>query len=156
MFYKMFKIGKYDAVFVQSGKTPLKDHRTDTDLCMNGSRTTLTIPIEEVETAIQELQEKETYNGFIVSDFLEAQEKRRKEAEKKNIEYWENVHKEIEKKKEKTRKIINQIETYSNNNEGYELVYNKLEDMIKEGYFLICKYGSHKGINLSDAGIFIE
>lgn len=71
----------------------------------------------------------------------------------KNIEYWENVHKENERKKEIIQDIIEEIKIYCDSKEGYQLVYNKLEDCIKDGYFVIYTYSGHKIIRIADIDI---
>ena len=49
--------------------------------------------------------------------------------------------------------IITEIESYCQNKESYHLVYNKLEDCIKDGYFVIYTYSGHKIIRLKEIGI---
>lgn len=51
------------------------------------------------------------------------------------------------------KEVIADIKAYCDVKEGYELVYNKLEDSIKDGYFVVYTYRGHKTIRLSDVGI---
>lgn len=148
-YYKSFMINGEKFTFVPSHRTPLKSHKNDVDLC----NTQLTIPYEEMEAAIKELQENGRYKDFIISEYIT--ERNRKEAEliQKNIEYWENIQKENKHKKEIMKNIITEIESYCQNKENYQLVYNKLEDCIKDGYFVVYTYSGHKIIRLKEIGI---
>lgn len=148
-YFKSFIANGKKFTFVRSGKTPLKLHKNDVDLC----NTNLTIPFDEMETAIKELQENGRYKNFIISEYIT--ERNRKEAEliQKNIEYWENIQKENKRKKEIMKNIITEIESYCQNKENYQLVYNKLEDCIKDGYFVVYTYSGHKIIRLKEIGI---
>ena len=148
-YFKSFIANSEKFTFVRSGKTPLKLHKNDVDLC----NTNLTIPFDEMETAIKELQENGSYKNFIISEYIT--ERNRKEAERiqKNIEYWGNIQKESKRKKEIMQNIITEIELYCQNKENYQLVYNKLENCIKDGYFVIYTYSGHKIIRLKEIGI---
>lgn len=148
-YFKSFIVNGEKFTFVPSGKTPLKLHKNDVDLC----NTNLTIPYEEMEAAIKELQENGRYKDFIVSNYIV--ERNRKEAERiqKNIEYWDSIRKENERKAEIMKEVIADLKAYCNKKEGYELVYNKLEDSIKDGYFVVYTYSGHKIIRLADIGI---
>lgn len=148
-YFKSFIVDGEKFTFVPSHRTPLKLHKNDVDLC----NTQLTIPYEEMETAIKELQENGRYKGFIVSDYIAERDRKETERMQKNIEYWENVHKENEQKKEIIQDIIEEIKIYCDRKEGYQLVYNKLEDCIKDGYFVIYTYSGHKIIRLADIDI---
>lgn len=148
-YFKSFIVDGEKFTFVPSHRTPLKLHKNDVDLC----NTQLTIPYEEMETAIKELQENGRYKDFIVSDYIAERDRKETERMQKNIEYWENVHKENERKKEIIQDIIEEIKIYCDSKEGYQLVYNKLDDCIKDGYFVICTYNGHKIIRLADIDI---
>ena len=71
----------------------------------------------------------------------------------KNTKYWNGIRKENERKAEIMKEVIADIKAYCNKKESYELVYNKLEDCIKDGYFVIYTYSGHKYIRLVDVGI---
>lgn len=148
-YFKSFIVDGEKFTFVTSHRTPLKLHKNDVDLC----NTQLTIPYEEMETAIKELQENGRYKDFIVSDYIAERDRKETERMQKNIEYWENVHKENERKKEIIQDIIEEIKIYCDSKEGYQLVYNKLEDCIKDGYFVIYTYSGHKIIRIADIDI---
>lgn len=147
--FRSFIVNGEKFTFVPSYRTPLKLHKNDVDLC----NTNLTIPFDEMETAIKELQENGSYKNFIISEYIT--ERNRKEAEwiQKNIEYWGNIQKESKRKKEIMQNIITEIELYCQNKENYQLVYNKLENCIKDGYFVIYTYSGHKIIRLKEIGI---
>lgn len=148
-YFKSFIVNGEKFTFVPSHRTPLKLHKNDVDLC----NTQLTIPYEEMETAIKELQENGRYKDFILSEYILERDQKESERKRKNIEYWENVHKECERKTEIMKEVIAEIKVYCNRHEGYELVYNKLENYIKDGYFVIYTYRGHKTIRLVDVGI---
>lgn len=148
-YFKSFIVDGEKFTFVSSHKTPLKLHKNDVDLC----NTNLTIPYEEMETAIKELQENGKYKDFVVSEYIIGRDKREAERIQKNIEYWENIRKECERKAKIMKEVIADIKAYCDAKEGYELVYNKLEDSIKDGYFVIYTYRGHKTIRLSDVCI---
>lgn len=148
-YFKSFIVDGEKFTFVSSHKTPLKLHKNDVDLC----NTNLTIPYEEMETAIKELQENGRYKDFIVYNYIV--ERNRKEAERiqENIQYWDGIRKENERKAEIMKEVIADVKAYCNKKEGYELVYNKLEDSIKDGYFVVYTYRGHKTIRFADTGI---
>ena len=148
-YFKSFMINGEKFTFTPSHRTPLKLHKNDVDLC----NTDLTISYEEMETAIKELQENGRYKDFVVSEYITERDKKEAERMQKNMEYWNGIRNECKRKAEIMKEVIADIKTYCNKNEGYELVYNRLEDCIKNGYFVIYTYGGHKSISLADAGI---
>ena len=151
MFMKNFIINNEKFCFVDSGKTPLKNYKNCYDLC----NTNLTIQKEELEIAIISLQTNGYYKNFIVSEYLKEREEKEKERQQKNVEYWNNVKMECEVKKNKIQQIIKQIKEYCNKNLSYILVYNKLEECIEKGYFMVFhKYqNKHIFIKLNDINI---
>lgn len=148
-YFKSFIVNGEKFTFVPSGKTPLKLHKNDVDLC----NTNLTIPYDEMETAIKELQKNGRYKDFIISEYIAERTRKETERMQKNMEYWENIQKENKRKKETMKNIITEIESYCQNKENYQLVYNKLEACIKDGYFVIYTYSGHKIIRLKEIGI---
>ena len=106
-----------------------------------------------METAINELQENGRYKDFVVSEYITERDRKEAEQMQKNIEYWDGIHKECERKDEIMKEVIAEIKVYCRKNEGCELVYNKLEDCIKDGYFVIYTYSGHKIIRLKEIGI---
>lgn len=148
-YFKSFMVNSEKFTFVPSNRTPLKLHKNDVDLC----NTSLTIPYDEMKTTIKELQENGRYKDFIVSEYISERDKKEAERMQKNIEYWENIHKECERKAEIMKDVVAEIKAYCEIKEGYYLVYNKLEDNIKEGYFVVYTYRGHKAIRLADVGI---
>ena len=147
--FRSFIVNGEKFTFVPSHRTPLKLHKNDVDLC----NTNLTIPFNEMETAIKELQENGSYKNFIISEYITERNQKETERIQKNIEYWKNIKKENKRKKEIMQNIITEIESYCQNKENYQLVYNKLEDCIKDGYFVIYTYSGHKIIRLKEIGI---
>ena len=149
-YYKSFMINGEKFTFVPSHRTPLKSHKNDVDLC----NTQLTIPYEEMEAAIKELQENGRYKDFIVSEYIAGRDRKEAEWMQKNIEYWNGIRKENEQKAEIMKEVIEDIKTYCKCKEEIVcLVYNKLEDCIKDGYFVVYTYSGHKTIRLADVGI---
>lgn len=148
-YFRSFMINGEKFTFVPSHRTPLKLHKNDVDLC----NTQLTIPYEEMEKAIKELQKNGRYKDFIVSEYITERDRKEAERIQKNIEYWDGIRKENERKAEIMKEVIADIKAYCNKKEDYELVYNKLEDCIKDGYFVIYTYSGHKSIRLADVGI---
>lgn len=147
--FRSFIVNGEKFTFVPSHRTPLKLHKNDVDLC----NTNLTIPFDEMETAIKELQKNGSYKNFIISEYITERNRKETERIQKNIEYWKNIKKENKRKKEIMQNIITEIESYCQNKENYQLVYNKLEDCIKDGYFVIYTYSGHKIIRLKEIGI---
>lgn len=146
---KSFAVNGEKFTFVPSHRTPLKLHKSDVDLC----NTNLTIPFSEMETAIKALQKIGRYKDFIISEYIAERDRKEANRKQKLIEYWENVHKENEYKEEIMQDVIAEIKTYCNSKESYQLVYNKLEDSIRDGYFVVCTYTGHKVIRLKEIGI---
>ena len=95
-YYKSFMINGEKFTFVPSHRTTLKSHKNDVDLC----NTQLTIPYEEMEAAIKELQENGRYKDFIVSEYIAERDRKEAEWMQKNIEYWNGIRKENERKAE--------------------------------------------------------
>ena len=89
-YFKSFIVNSEKFTFVPSGKTPLKLHKNDVDLC----NTNLTIPFDEMETAIKELQKNGSYKNFIISEYITERNRKETERIQKNIEYWKNIKKE--------------------------------------------------------------
>ena len=147
--FRSFIVNGEKFTFVPSHRTPLKLHKNDVDLC----NTNLTIPFDEMETAIKELQENGRYKNFIMSEYITERDSKAAGRMRKNIEYWDGIRKENERKAEIMKNVIAEIKAYCKNKESYHLVYNKLEEHIKDGYFVIYTYSGHKTIKLVDAGI---
>lgn len=148
-YFKSFIVSGEKFTFCHSHKTPLKLHKNDVDLC----NTNLTIPFEEMETAIKELQENGRYKDFVVSDYIAERDRKEAERIQKNIKYWENVHRECERKKKIMQDVIAEVKTYCDSKDGFILVYNKLEECIKDGYFLVYTYRGHKTVRLKEISI---
>lgn len=148
-YFKDFIINGEKFTFVPSHRTPLNLHKNDVDLC----NTDLTIPFSEMETAIKALQENGKYKDFIVSEYIKDRNHKEVDRMQKNTKYWNGIRKENERKAEIMKEVIADIKAYCNKKESYELVYNKLEDCIKDGYFVIYTYSGHKYIRLVDVGI---
>lgn len=148
-YFKSFIVNGEKFTFVPSHRTPLKLHKNDVDLC----NTQLIIPFSEMEATIKELQGNGKYKDFILSEYIAERNCNKADWMQENIEYWENVHKENERKNEIIQDIIDEIKIYCDSKEGYQLVYNKLEDCIKDGYFVIYTYSGHKIIRLADIDI---
>lgn len=148
-YFKSFIVNGEKFTFVPSHRTPLKLHKNDVDLC----NTQLTIPFSEMEATIKDLQENGKYKDFILSEYIAERDRKEAERMQKNIEYWENICKECERKAKIMKEVIKDIKAYCDKKEGYELVYNKLEECIKEGYFVVYTYRGHKTIRFADAGI---
>lgn len=151
-YYKDFHIGTTRYTFVKSHKTPLKNHVNDVDLLGIGSNTGLTIPFEDMEHAIAELQKSGTYQGFSVADF--EKEVKRKEAEhmKKCKSIFETEQKEAQEKKKALAEKIERIKEYCKR-QDVVLVYNKLEECIQDGYFMVWTYKGHKSVRLEAIGL---
>ena len=86
-YFKSFMVNGEKFTFVPSHRTPLKLHKNDVDLC----NTSLTIPYEEMETAINELQENGRYKDFVVSEYITERDRKEAEQMQKNIEYWDGI-----------------------------------------------------------------
>lgn len=148
-YFKSFMVNGEKFTFCPSHRTPLKLHKNDVDLC----NTNLTIHFSEMETAIKELQENGRYKDFVVLDYIAERDRKEAERMQKDIEYWENVHRECERKKKIMQDVIAEVKTYCSSKDGIELVYNKLEECIKEGYFLVYTYRGHNTVRLKEIGI---
>ena len=144
-YFKSFVAGGEKFTFTPTHVIPLKDCKSNVRLCDSN----LIIPFTEMGTAIKELQENGRYKDFIISEYIA--ERDRKEAER----YWENIHKEVEHKKAIMQDVIADIKAYCSKQAEWVLVYNKLEDCIKDGYFMIYDelYNGHKIIKLKEVGI---
>jgi len=148
-YFRDFTINNEKFTFVPSHKTPLKLHQNDVDLC----NTNLTIPYEEMETAINELQTFGRYKDFVIAEYIEERNKQLEEYNKRCNKIFEDARKERKRKERIIKEIINEVKEYCNKRQ-VTLVYNKLEENIKQGYFMIWEYiGEQKLIYLKEIGI---
>ena len=152
MQYKNFYIGNVRYTFVKSRKTPLRNHYNDVDLLGMGSDTGLTIPFSEMEHAIEELQKSGSYQG--VSATEHEKEVKQKEAEymEKCNAIFEERQKEVQEKKKELEEKIERIKEYCKAKDVV-LVYNKLEECIQDGYFMVWTYKGHKCVRLETIGL---
>ena len=114
-------------------------HENEYGLSYNGY-VLMTIDKTEVETAIKELTETNYYNGINVLDAMAEADQKESEKQKQNAEYWNRIHNICIENENRLKAKIKEIEQYFNDvlSKQYTtgcIVYNKLEDSIKKGYF---------------------
>lgn len=113
----------------------------------------------EIKTAIKELTENYTYKGKNIIELMNNADKKEEERNKKNNEYWDSIHRIKIENDNRLNDKIKEIKEYFNNvlSKQYTtgcIVYNKLEESIKRGYFTIYTgYSTWKTIRLSDTPI---
>jgi hypothetical protein len=119
----------------------------------------MSIDKTEVKTAIKELTETNCYNGINILDEMEKADIKEAEKRKQNAIYWNKVHDICIENENRLKAKITDIENYFNDvlSKQYStgcIVYNKLEDSIKQGYFTIYTgFSSWKTIKLEDTPI---
>lgn len=133
-------------------------HENEYGLSYNGY-ILMTIDKTEVETAIKELTETNCYNGINVLDAMVEADQKESDKQKQNTEYWDRIHNICIENENRLKSKKEEIEQYFNDvlSKQYStgcIVYNKLEDSIKRGYFTIYTgYSAWKTIYLEDTPI---
>lgn len=156
---KNFVAYDYKCTFVTSGRTPLKNYKDCFDLCCNGGGSNLTIHESEIDIAIDSICKTGIYKDFILSDFITNQKIKEEENTRKNNEYWNKVHDICIENENRLKAKIEEVGQYFNDvlSKQYStgcIVYNKLEESIKQGYFIIYTgFSNWKHIQLSDTHI---
>ena len=130
-------------------------HENEYGLSYNGY-VLMTIDKTEVETAIKELTETNCYNGINILNAMAIADKKEAEKLQKSIEKWDKIHLICQENNNRLKAKITDIENYFNEILSKDfctggIVYNKLEDSIKRGYFTIYTgYSTWKTIRLED------
>ena len=133
-------------------------HENEYGLSYNGY-VLMTIDKTEVETAIKELTETNCYNGINILDEMEKADIKEAGKRKQNAIYWNKVHDICIENENRLKAKIEEVENYFNDvlSKQYTtgcIVYNKLEECIKHGYFIIYTgFSSWKTIKLEDTPI---
>ena len=133
-------------------------HENEYGLSYNGY-VLMTIDKTEVETAIKELTETNCYNNIDILDAMEKADIKESEKLKKSIEKWDRIHNICIENENRLKAKTEEIKQYFNDvlSKQYStgcIVYNKLEDSIKCGYFTIYTgYSTWKTIHLEDTPI---
>lgn len=133
-------------------------HENEYSLSYNGY-VLMAVDKTEVETAIKSLTESNCYNGINILDAMAEADKKEAEKQKQATIYWNKVHdicieneNRLKAKTEEIKQYFNDVlsKQYTTGN----IVYNKLEDCIKQGYFIIYTgFSNWKHIQLSDTPI---
>lgn len=133
-------------------------HENEYGLSYNGY-VLMTIDKTEVETAIKELTESNSYKGInILDSMIEADKKEAKKLQK-SMEKWDRIHNICIENDNRLKCKTEEIKQYFNDVLSKQyctggIVYNKLEDSIKQGYFTIYTgYSTWKTIHLEDTPI---
>jgi len=133
-------------------------HENEYGLSYNGY-VLMTIDKTEVETAIKSLTESNCYNGINIIEAMAEADQKEQEKQKQATIYWNKVHNICIENENRLKVKIEEIEQYFNDvlSKQYttgNIVYNKLEDSIKQGYFVIFTgYSTWKTFQLNDTPI---
>ena len=133
-------------------------HENEYGLSYNGY-VLMTIDKTEVETAIKELTETNCYNGINIIELMNISDKKEADKLQTSIKKWDKIHLICQENNNRLKAKITDIENYFNDvlSKQYTtgcIVYNKLEECIKHGYFIIYTgFSSWKTIKLEDTPI---
>lgn len=130
-------------------------HENEYGLSYNGY-VLMSIDKTEAETAIKELTETNCYNGINVLDAMVEVDQKESDKQKQNTEYWDKIHNICIENENRLKAKTEEIKQYFNDVLSKQyctggIVYNKLEDSIKKGYFTIYTgYSTWETIRLED------
>lgn len=155
-FYYPFMINGKKLEFFTNRYTPR--HENEYSLSYNGY-VLMTIDKTEVETAIKALIETNRYMDYDIVELMKQADQKEVERLQKSREKWNNIHLQCIENENRLKSKVEEIKQYFNDVLSKQyitgcIVYNKLEDSVKKGYFTIYTgYSSWKTIHLQDTPI---